>query len=45
MWIEAIFKLYPSSYMEALGNTTTDPSHSGSVLNLNQGYFSSHQQS
>ena len=43
MWSEAIFKLYLSSYMEALSNTTTDLIQSGSVLILNQEYFSSQQ--
>jgi hypothetical protein len=45
MWIEAIFKLYLSGYMEALSNITTDLSQTGSVLILNQKYFISHQQS
>jgi len=45
MWIEAILKSYLGSYMEALSNTTTGHVQSGCVLNLNQGYYSSHQQS
>jgi len=43
MWIETVFKLYLSSYMEALSNTTTGLIQSGSVLSLNQAHFISHQ--